>query len=165
VKWNEAIVWKGGENLEYYCQRGNRADVPAKPGYYVFVVGKNEPCPGRCLYLGRALAKKGLHQRLQSYLRSDVSAEDVAVTTHPGKRRLFAARIKGVDGRGTPSSNTGLRDRQLYLFWWPQRPASYEKAKMLEHSLIHFFMPEYNTFDENRELGIDLDDEIEGVIR
>ena len=171
--WKEQVVWEKPRSLHdvIHGPQG-RTVIPATRGYYAFVEGKTTPSPNRWLYIGIAAGKTGLYGRLSSYLRTTVTVSKASHTQHTGKRRLFFARIVGINGSavglGGETLNTPIFDKSIYLSW-ALAPFDFDSetkgrnerefAYMLERALIHYYRPLYNTANWERDNEFDLEDD------
>lgn len=100
------------------------ADVPDRPGCYVFTETAGPLVPQHVLYVGRALS---LRARVRGYL---VDYMQTAPTKHKGRAFIFDARHQRGDG-------------QVFLRW-----TIYGDPTQLEASLIEYLQPACNDRDE-----------------
>ncbi|RYH12378.1 hypothetical protein [Tropicimonas sp. IMCC6043] len=168
MNWLQAITWSRAHTIyELTAERGARGVIPQERGFYAFCSGAGKPSPNRCLYVGIAVGKRGLHGRLGSYLRTSVTEKKAAAMKHRGKRLLSFARIKGLQGTGSATSNTMANDKFIHVSWalvplefkGAAAADSREYAFMLERALIDYYRPLYNTADWEADLALELDED------
>ena len=118
ARWLQQIDWSKPHSIsELTSQRGARSVITNAKGFYAFVEGFRTPSPDKTLYLGIAVGKRGVRQRLGSYLRTTVTEHKAEAMKHRGKRLISFARIKGVSGRGNSDSNTSRNDKFIHVCW------------------------------------------------
>jgi hypothetical protein len=124
-KWFKQLKWGGGVHIA--ALNGNRNQIPAFTGCYVFTVGKVPIAPGRVLYVGEA-ATQFLRDRLPTYLVD--FRQSKAREGHKGKGFVLEAR-------------SGSGDRGVFVSW-VEYGASPSDIHILEASLIHYLNPSAN---------------------
>lgn len=167
--WHDQIVWSVPHSIsELTSARGARNKISNDKGFYAFVSGCHPPSPDRTLYLGIAVGKQGIRQRLRSYLRTSVTVQKADVMKHRGKRLISFARIRGAGGGGSSNTNTPRNDSFIHVCW-ASVPLDFslgnatgnerEWAFMLERALIDYYRPLYNTADWDGYRDFDMEDE------
>ncbi|MEM6303366.1 MAG: hypothetical protein AAF744_01525 [Pseudomonadota bacterium] len=165
--WGDQIVWSEPHSIHSLTHaHGARSVIPKERGYYAFVSENAKPGDENSLYIGIAVGRSGLYQRLSAYLRGTISLDKAKRMKHEGKLRLSFARIKGLDGEGSAQTNTVANDKLIHLCWAVapfhfsgRGGAEREMAFMLERALINALRPIYNHAKWDREMDFDLDDE------
>lgn len=171
--WLSQIAWSKPRTLGSLTGHGARLAIPSARGFYAFLSDGKPPAPAEnCLYVGIAAGRAGLRGRLSSYLRREVTEAKAAAMKHRGKRLLSFARIKGLDGAGSGTSNTAAGDAAIFVSWATapldfggsaaSRAGTREVAYRLERALIDRYRPLYNTADWERDLDLELDEDAFG---